>query len=95
MKKFILTLLTVAALGTTLSAPLMANAREFQIAEADRAIGFRNLTSNSYQLLYRRNNRQDWQFYAYYGNRFDAEKTAFRLRRDGYRTHVERAKPSF
>jgi hypothetical protein len=92
MKKVILTLLTVAALGTTLSASLMANARQFRLAEGDRAIGFRHLTSNSYQVLYRRNNRQDWQFYAYYGNRFDAEKTAFRLRRDGYRTYVERAR---
>ncbi|MCG9889506.1 MAG: hypothetical protein MH252_00345 [Thermosynechococcaceae cyanobacterium MS004] len=93
MNKFILTILTVAALGTTLSAPLIANAREFRLAEADHAIGFRNLTSNSYQVLFRRNHRQAWQFYAYYGNRFQAEKAAFRLRRDGYRAYVERAKP--
>jgi hypothetical protein len=90
MKKIILTLLSVAALGTTLSAPLMANAREFRFGDGDHSIGFRDRNSTSYEVFYRRNRREGWQFYGYYNSRFQAEKAAFRLQLKGYRAYVER-----
>jgi hypothetical protein len=92
MKKIILAILATSAIGTTLSAPFVANAHPFKSVEEDHAIGFRDLNSNSYEVLYRRNNRSSWQFHAYYANRFEAEKSAFRLRLDGYRTLVQHAR---
>jgi hypothetical protein len=79
MKKVILALLTVTTLGTTMSAPFISNAHEHKTAKKDRAIGFRELNSNSYEVLLRRNNRQSWFLHTYYPNRFEAEKVAFSL----------------
>jgi hypothetical protein len=92
MKKIILAILATSAIGATLSAPFMANAHQSKAGNGDHAIGFRDLNANSYEVLYRKTNRPSWQFYGYYANRFEAEKVAFRLRLDGYRTLVQHAR---
>ncbi|MCG9889810.1 MAG: hypothetical protein MH252_01890 [Thermosynechococcaceae cyanobacterium MS004] len=94
MKKVVLALLSVAALGTTLSAPFAANAREVRIdlpGRRDISIDLPgDRRDRSYDVLYRRNRRSGWQYYGTYDSRFRAERAAWRLERQGYRAYVER-----
>jgi hypothetical protein len=89
MKKIIVTLLSVATLATTLSTPLVAKAGGFEFDDRDDRIGFWDRRSDIYKVMYRRR-YGDWKVYGKYDSRFQAEKVAFFLERQGYRTYVER-----
>lgn len=87
MKKIIATFLSVATLGSTLAFPLIANAGELDFDGFEPKIGFREFSSNSYKVWYRYHG--EWELYGKYNSRFQAEKVAFILERQGYRTYVK------
>ncbi len=90
MKKAIVTLLSVAALGTVLSAPLIANANDFRRDDHDAPMGFRERHHRVYEVYYRRHRHSEWDYYGSYNSRFRAEKASFHLRLKGYMAYVER-----
>ncbi|NJK30520.1 MAG: hypothetical protein HC790_13125 [Acaryochloridaceae cyanobacterium CSU_3_4] len=77
-------------MGTLLSAPLIANAGELRIGDRDYSISFYDHSDKAYEVFYRRHHHDDWEYYGSYDSRYRAEKIAFNLRRQGYRTYIER-----
>lgn len=90
MKKAIVTLLSVVALGTVLSIPSIANARDFGMDDRDAPMGFRERHHSVYEVYYRRHRHSDWEFYGSYDSRFRAEKASWSLRARGYKSYIER-----
>jgi hypothetical protein len=90
MKKTIVTLLSLATLGSLLSTPLNASAGELRISDRDYSISFYDHSDKVYEVFYRRHRHDDWEYYGSYDSLSRAEKVAFSLRRRGYRTYIER-----
>ena len=88
MKKVIVSLISLAALGTVLSAPLMASAQTIRIGDRGSLISFRD--HDVYIVLYRRHRHSDWNYYGSFENRHRAERVADRLEDRGYIARIER-----
>jgi hypothetical protein len=88
MKKIILSVLAAAAMGTTLSAPLMANAREVNLGQ-NTNISFLQARS-SYDVFYKRSRFEGWKYYGSYSNKFIAKATVFRLETQWFKAYYER-----
>jgi hypothetical protein len=87
MKKIILAVLATAAMGTTLTAPLMANAREVNLGH-NTNISFLQARS-SYDVFYKRERFEGWRYYGSYSNKYEAKATVFRLEIQGFEAYYE------
>jgi hypothetical protein len=90
MKKLLLSLITLSALGITIGVPVQANAREFNIGGyhfSDRHIPRGN---SRYAVYFKTERQKYWQYKGEYGTRFEAEYSANRLRDKGYIARIDR-----
>jgi hypothetical protein len=90
MKKVMVSILSLAALGTTLAAPLMANAFEIKIGEhrfSDR-YGYRS--DYRYVVYFRKHSYDSWKVKGDYGSRFEAEHALHKLQDKGYYARIDR-----
>ncbi len=86
MKKLILSLMTLSALGIVIAAPLNANAVEINVG----GYRFSDRQSSKYAVYYKTQYQKRWQFKGDYGTRFEAEFAARRLRHNGYIARIDR-----
>ena len=90
MKKLILSLMTLSALGIIIGAPVQANAGEINIGGyhfSDRHLPRGNAR---YAVYFKRDHHKHWQYKGEYGTRFEAEYSANRLRDRGYTARIDR-----
>lgn len=86
MKKLIVSLMTLSALGIVIAAPLNANAIEINVG----GYRFSDRQSSKYAVYYKTQSQKYWQFKGDYGTRFEAEFAARRLRYNGYIARIDR-----
>ena len=90
MKKLILSLMTLGALGIVIGAPIQANAGEINIGGyhfSDRHLPRGN---SRYAVYFKTEHQKYWQYKGEYGTRFEAEYSANRLRDRGYIARIDR-----
>jgi hypothetical protein len=90
MKKAIVSLISLAALGTVLATPLIASAQVIRIGNNGSFISFGDHDDEVYIVLYRRHRHSDWQYYGSFESRHRAERVADRLEDRGFTARIER-----
>ncbi len=90
MKKVIVAILSLAALGTTLSAPLMANAFEIKIGEHSFSDRYGHRSAYRYVVYFRKHFYDHWKVKGDYGSRHEAEYALRRLQDNGYVARIDR-----
>ncbi|HEY9824897.1 MAG TPA: hypothetical protein V6D19_05575 [Stenomitos sp.] len=85
MKKVALSLLTIAALGSTFVAPLGAKAVEVNLGrDFNISVGERD---SSYDVFFKRNRFSGWQYYGGYNSSYKAQAIVFSLQAQGFRAY--------
>jgi hypothetical protein len=90
MKKVIVALLSLTALGITLTAPMVSNAFEINIGGhrfSDR-YGYRS--DKVYAVFFRKHYLDRWKLKGNYGSRYEAEYAQHKLQDKGYLAYIER-----
>jgi hypothetical protein len=90
MKKLILSLMTVSALGIMIGAPVKANAGEINIGGYHFSDPRIPSHRSRYGVYFKTQKQKFWQFKGEYGTRFEAEYSANRLRDKGYIARIDR-----
>jgi hypothetical protein len=90
MKKLILSLMTLSALGIMIGAPVQANAREINIGGYQFSDHHLPRGNARYAVYFKTERQKHWQYKGEYGNRFEAEYSANRLRDRGYVARIDR-----
>jgi hypothetical protein len=90
MKKVMVTLLSLAALSTTLAAPLMANAFEVKIGDHTFSDRYGHRSAHRYVVYFRKHSYNSWQYKGEYSSRYEAEYASQRLQDRGYLARIDR-----
>jgi hypothetical protein len=90
MKKVMVAILSLAALGTTLTAPLMANAFEIKIGGHSFSDQYGHRSDHRYVVYFRKHSYDRWKLKGDYGSRYEAEYALHRLQDNGYLARIDR-----
>ncbi len=85
MKKVILAVLATATMGTTLVAPLMANAREAHFGHNPNTSFLQARVT--YAVFYKKSRFGEWSHYGSYSSKLLAKATVLRLEVQGYEAY--------
>jgi hypothetical protein len=90
MKKVIVTLLSLATLGTALATPMISNAFEINIGGHRFSDRYGHRSDNVYAVFYRKHYYESWKLKDKYGSRYEAEYAKHKLEDKGYYARIER-----
>jgi hypothetical protein len=89
MKKVIVTLLAASAFGTTLAAPLIANAFEVNIGGHSFSDRYGHRSNHQYAVFFRKHHQDGWKLKGNYGSRYEAEYALRQLQDNGYLARIQ------